>query len=137
MIRDKADFRNTRERLKIKGDSIWLYLMRLQNRKTHFFFLFFSFKANKVKIVNIHKRHDEDSSFPRKFFWKLYHTKVKYKFKFKIEQWFEFGSIFFEKFSQICQGSANIVKRNQKADFPRKFSRLLLTDPKKKNLCFN
>lgn len=76
---------------------------------------FFFFKANEVKIVNIHERHNEDL-FPRKFFWKLYHTKVKYKFKFKIEQfsWFYFlkNSLKFAKEVQI-----SIIKRNQKADF--------------------
>lgn len=79
---------------------------------------FFFFKANEVKIVNIHERHNEDL-FPRKFFWKLYHTKVKYKFKFKIEQ---FSLVlFFEKFSQICQGSANIYhKKKSKSGFPSK-----------------
>lgn len=64
------------------------------------------------------------------------YTKVKYKFKFKIEQfsWFYFlkNSLKFAKEVQI-----SIIKRNQKADFPRKFSRLLLTNPKKKNLRFN
>lgn len=48
--------------------------------------------------------------------------------------WFYFlkNSLKFAKEVQI-----SIIKRNQKADFPRKFSRLLLTNPKKKNLRFN
>lgn len=133
MIRDKADFRNTHERLKVKGDSIWRAIFYEITKSKNS--LFFFFKANEVKIVNIHERHNEDL-FPRKFFWKLYHTKVKYKFKFKIEQfsWFYFlkNSLKFAKEVQI-----SIIKRNQKADFPRKFSRLLLTNPKKKNLRFN
>lgn len=39
------------------------------------------------------------------------------------------------KFAKEVQIS--IVKKNQKTDFPRKFSRLLLIDPEKKNLRFN